>query len=237
MSQIEELKKALRKLADAEKAKFFPRFFKAGPGQYAEGDKFIGVTVPNMRIVAKQFNNLPLEQVKSFLYSPIHEERLVALLILVNQFQKADEEKKKEIYEFYLAHTKQVNNWDLVDLSAPNIVSMYLLDKSREVLYKLAKSSNLWERRIAVLGTFAFITKKKEYEETFKIAELLLHDKHDLIHKAVGWMLREVGKRVSREKEEEFLKKHYKTMPRTMLRYALEHFPEEKRQMYLKGKI
>lgn len=237
MSTVNALKRKLRTYADSQKAKLYPRFFKAGKGEYGEGDQFIGVTVPNIRRVAKQYKDLSFEDIQSLLYSPIHEERLVALLILVHQFQKGDEKKKKEIYDFYLSHTKRVNNWDLVDLSAPNIVSMYLLDKPRTVLYTLALSDNLWERRISIMGTFAFITKKNEYEETFKIAELLLHDKHDLIHKAVGWMLREVGKRVSREKEEEFLKKHYKTMPRTMLRYAIEHFPEEKRKAYLNGKM
>ena len=237
MTELGDLKKELRKYANAEKATFFPRFFKTGKGEYGEGDQFIGVTVPNVRTVAKQFKNLPLKDIKSLLYSPIHEERLVALLILVDQFQKGNEETRRTIFDFYLSHTKQVNNWDLVDLTAPYIVSKYLLDKPRGILYKLAKSRNLWERRIAIMGTFAFITKNKEYEDTFKIAEILLHDKHDLIHKAVGWMLREVGKRISRGKEEEFLKKHYKTMPRTMLRYAIEKFPEDKRKAYLKGTI
>src|SRR3989344_3017626 len=232
MNQVDELKKELHKHANAEKAKFFPRFFKAGKGEYAEGDKFIGVTVPRSRLVAKQFKGLSLSEVKHLLYSPIHEERLVALLILVTRFKKGDEKIQTEVFDFYLSHTKQVNNWDLVDLSAPNIVGMYLLDKSRADLYKLARSTNLWEKRITIVATHRFITNG-ECEDTFSIAELLLHDKHDLIHKAVGWMLREVGKRVSREKEEEFLKKHYKTMPRTALRYAIEHFEEEKRRAYL----
>ena len=237
MTELGDLKKELRKYANAEKATFFPRFFKTGKGEYGEGDQFIGVTVPNVRTVAKQFKNLPLKDIKSLLYSPIHEERLVALLILVDQFQKGNEETRRTIFDFYLSHTKQVNNWDLVDLTAPYIVSKYLLDEPRGILYKLAQSNNLWERRIAIIATYQFIWKAKEYKNTFKIAEILLSDKHDLIQKAVGWMLREVGKRISQDTEEDFLRKNYHKMGRTALRYAIERFPESLRIKYLKGEI
>lgn len=237
MTQIDKLKSELRKYIDPKKADFLPRFFKTYEGGYAEGDKFIGVTVPRSRFVAKQFKNLTLSEIRALLYSPIHEERLVALFILDHQFEKGNEKTQKEIYDFYLTHTKQVNNWDLVDSSAPYIIGKYLLDKKdRSTLIKLALSDNLWEKRIAIVATHRFI-RNKEYKDTFNIAEILLHDTHDLIHKAVGWMLREVGKNVSHETEEEFLKKHYKTMPRTMLRYAIEHFPPEKRRDYLLSKI
>lgn len=234
---LDQLKRELRSHALPEKAEFLPRFFKTGKGEYGEGDVFIGVTVPNSRKVAAKFKDLPLNDVKTLLLSKIHEERLVALFILVHQFKKGDGTKKKEIYEFYLAHTKLVNNWDLVDSSASHIVGHYLSDKPKDVLYALATSDNLWEKRISMISTLYFIVKQKQHKDTFKIAALLLNDKHDLIHKAVGWMLREVGKNISHEVEEEFLKEHYKTMPRTMLRYAIEHFPETKRKRYLEGSI
>lgn len=230
-----ELKNTLRKLADPKQAKILSRFFKTGKGEYGEGDKFLGIKVPVSRKIAKQFKVVSLEDIRELLYSPIHEERLISLFILTEQFRKADENKKKIIYGFYLKNLKQINNWDLVDLSAEKIIGAYLLDKDKQVLFKLAKSKNLWERRIAIMSTFHFI-KNGEFDTTLKVSEFLLNDDHDLIHKAVGWMLREIGKR-NLAKEEKFLKQHYKSMPRTMLRYAIEKFPEKRRQAYLKGKI
>ncbi|MBI5056604.1 MAG: DNA alkylation repair protein [Nitrospirae bacterium] len=229
---LKKLRTDLRKLASPEKADILSRFFKTGKGQYGEGDVFLGIKVPEQRRVAKQYPDLPLSEIKKLLHSKIHEERLVALLILIIKYGKAGDEGKKAINDFYLNNTKRINNWDLVDLSAPNISGDYLIDKDRGVLYKLANSESLWERRIAVMSTFAFI-RKNDFEDTLRIAEILLRDRHDLIQKAVGWMLREVGKR-DQAKEEAFLKKHYKAMPRTMLRYAIERFEEGKRRAYLK---
>lgn len=231
----------IKNAGDPEKAKIFQRFFKTGKGQYGEGDQFIGITVPQSRTIALQYRNLPLHDVEKLLASPIHEERLIALLILVLQFShvaKASRDKQREIYDFYLAHTKYINNWDLVDVSAEKIVGEYLLRvaKAPKMLEKLAKSDNLWEKRIGMIATFAFL-KQGKAEETFAIADMLLQDKHDLIQKAVGWMLREAGKRVSEKKLEGFLLLRYKTMPRTMLRYAIERFPEEKRKAYLRGSL
>ena len=223
----------LRELADPEKAKLLQGFFKTGKGEYAEGDIFLGIVVPIQRKIAEKYNNLDLNDIQNLLSSKIHEHRLTALFILTDRYQKADEKEKKKIFELYLKNTKNINNWDLIDLSAPKIVGNYLLDKKREVLYRLAKSKSLWERRISILATFEFIANN-EFKDTLAISEILLNGKHDLIHKGVGWMLREVGKRVSQEKEEEFLNKHYKKMPRTMLRYAIERFPEQKRKFYLK---
>jgi len=238
MSNFADLQKHLRSFADLQKAAFFPRFFKTGKGEYAEGDRFIGVTVPHIRTIARQFRDLPLEETITLLRSPIHEERLTALLILVDQFQRGGAEIQTRIFSLYLANTKYINNWDLVDLSADKIVGGFLLDKTdRSVLEKLARSKNLFERRIAIIATFQFIKEQKAYRDTFAVAKVLLHDPHDLIHKAVGWMLREVGKRISKEAEEIFLKKHYRTMPRTALRYAIERFEESKRKRYLNGNV
>lgn len=230
---IDQLKKDLQKVASPEKAKLLQRFFKTEKGEYGEGDIFQGATVPELRIIAKKYKDLDLNSIRDLLHSKIHEERMVALMILVHKLPKADERKKKEIFDFYLQNTKYINNWDLVDLSARDIVGNFLLDKDRKVLLKLAKSKDLWKKRIAIVATYAFI-KNKESEWTFKIAEILLHDKHDLIHKAVGWMLREVEKNVSEETEEEFLRKHYQQMPRTMLRYAIEHLSPDKKSFYMK---
>ena len=230
---LENLKKELSDLADFEKANLLQGFFKTGEGQYGEGDIFLGIIVPNTRKVAKKYVGLELSEIKKILYSKIHEERLCALLILVEKFTKADESNKKLLYEFYIKNAKQVNNWDLVDLSAPKIVGAYLLSKDKKILYRLASSKNLWEKRISIISTMTFI-RNNQYKDTLKLAGILMKDKHDLIHKAVGWMLREVGKK-SLKDEEVFLKKHYKKMPRTMLRYAIEIFPEEKRMKYLKG--
>lgn len=231
-NDLEKLRIDLKKYQSKEKAHILARFFKTGKGEYGEGDKFIGVVVPDSRKVAKKYLDISLSFVDKLIRSEIHEERLVAVLILVAKFQKANEKEKKEICKFYLAHTKNINNWDLVDLSAPKIVGEFLLKKDRAILLKLAKSKNLWERRIAMLSTFQFIYNR-EYEWTFKIIKILMNDKHDLIHKACGWMLREVGKRVSEEKLEKFLKENVKIMPRTMLRYAIERLPEKKRKCYL----
>ena len=232
-----EVRKELKSMADPDKAAILQRYFKTGLGQYGEGDIFIGVTVPQSRKVAKKFSQLELVEVKTLLYSRIHEERLVALLILVWRYNSAlsSREEKEEIVKFYLENIKQVNNWDLVDLSAPNILGAHLIDKDRRLLYRLARSENVWERRIAILATYHFI-RNGDFSDTLKITEILLQDRHDLIHKAAGWMLREVGKR-DVASEQAFLEKHLGVMPRTMLRYAVERLPESKRRRYKKNPI
>ncbi len=226
----------LKKLANPKKAIGVARFFKTGKGEYGEGDIFLGITVPQIRIVAKQCKDLSLKEIEKLLQSTIHEERLLALIILVNQFKKADEDKQKQIFDLYLSNTKYINNWDLVDVSAEYIIGGYLINRSKTILKKLALSTSIWERRIAIIATFQFI-KQKQHEHTFIIAKILLKDDHNLIHKAVGWMLREVGKRISEAIEETFLQQHYQQMPRTMLRYAIERFEEKKRKKYLNGSI
>lgn len=226
---------ALRVVSETKSISVLQGFFKTGPGQYGEGDLFIGVRVPAARKVAKQFLHLPEEELKKLLNSSIHEERLCALLILVERFKKADSKDQKIIFTLYMQSAAQINNWDLVDLTAPYIPGPYLFDKDRKQLFKFAKSPLLWERRIAIVSTHYFI-RQNDFQDTFDISEILLNDQEDLIHKAVGWMLREVGKR-DQDAEETFLKKHYHSMPRTMLRYAIEKFHEEKRQAYLKGLI
>jgi 3-methyladenine DNA glycosylase AlkD len=223
----------LRALGDPRKAEDLQRFFKTGTGEYGEGDVFLGIRVPVLRKLATEYRDLTLGQAKKLLRSAIHEERLLALFILIDIFAKGSDVAKRQIYHLYLEHTQFVNNWDLVDASAEHIVGAYLWDKDKAPLLELAGSSLLWERRIAILSTFHFI-KRGEFEATLKIARLLLADSEDLIHKAVGWMLREVGKR-NLATEEAFLGKHYRKMPRTMLRYAIERFPEEKRRAYLHG--
>jgi 3-methyladenine DNA glycosylase AlkD len=232
-----EVRKELKSMADPDKAAILQRYFKTELGQYGEGDIFIGVMVPQSRKVAKKFNQLQLVEVKILLYSHIHEERLVALLILVCRYSSAlsSREEKEEIVKFYLNNIKQVNNWDLVDLSAPNILGAHLIDRDRKLLYRLARSENVWERRIAIIATYHFI-RDGDFSDTLKIAEMLLQDRHDLIHKAAGWMLREVGKR-DVASEEAFLEKHRSVMPRTMLRYAIERLPESKRLHYKKNPI
>jgi 3-methyladenine DNA glycosylase AlkD len=232
---INELKSDLKKLSDPEKAKLLQRFFKTGKGEYGEGDIFLGITVPKQREVAKEYYHYDLKQVKELMESKIHEYRMIGLFILINKYKTTNH--KKIVTHFYLkqAEAGNINNWDLVDLSAIKILGTHLLDKDRAVLYKLSKSKNLWERRISVLSCFAFIAKN-DFRDALKIAELLLKDEHDLMHKAVGWMLREIGKK-DLKTEEKFLKKHYKIMPRTMLRYAIEKFPENKRLKYLRGEI
>lgn len=224
----------LRKLATPAKAKASSWFFKTGPGQYGEGDKFLGVTVPEQRKIAKQFKDLSLKEVEKLIMSPWHEERLTSLFILVYRYEKADPAIKKQIYDFYLSNSKWINNWDLVDCSAEYIVGEWLKDKPTKikVLLKLAGSELLWDRRIAMIATFAFI-KEGSPDATLLIAEKLLSDKHDLIQKAVGWMLREVGKRVDRVVLFQFLDQYGSTMPRTSLRYAIEHLQPNQRQHYL----
>ena len=230
---IRNIRKKLKQLGSKEKAKVLQRFFKTGPGEYGEGDVFIGVRVPDLRKLAKKYQSITIKEVMQLLRSTIHEERFFALLILISKYSKGNEAVKKRIYGLYLHNTQFINSWDLVDGSAQYIVGAFLMDKSKEPIYRLAKSDNLWERRIAILSTFHFI-KHDNYAETLKISKILLSDEQDLIHKAVGWMLREIGKRHMLT-EEIFLKKHYKKMPRTMLRYAIEKFPESKRQKYLRG--
>jgi 3-methyladenine DNA glycosylase AlkD len=231
---LEKLKKEFSKLANPDKARNLEKYFKTGKGEYAEGDKFLGIVVPEQRKLVKKYAALlSLEEIQELLNTKIHEYRLTALLILVKQYQKADEKIKKQIFDFYLKNTKNINNWDLVDLSSRDIVGNYLLDKDKSILYQLANSKDLWEKRIAIISTSEFI-RKSQFDDTIKISEILLKDKHDLIHKAVGWMLREVGKR-NQEILESFLKKHHKIMPRTMLRYAIEKFPENKRKAFLDG--
>lgn len=229
---LTKLRKELFKFKDSEQAKNLSGFFKTGNGDYGEGDKFLGIKMEPQRVIAQKYKELPFSSVQSLLDSKYHEERMLGLLILLYKYQGSDD--KEVVYKFYLKNWKAINNWDLVDVTTPQIVGDYLLDKDRDVLYKLVASNNLWKKRIAILATFPFI-KKNQFEDILKISKILLQDKHDLIHKAVGWMLREVGKR-DMKAEEEFLKKHYKKMPRTMLRYAIERFPEERRQAYLKGK-
>lgn len=224
-------RRELGKYADKSKAVFLQRFFKTGKGQYAEGDLFLGINVPVTRKVAKDFEGLSLDETVKILRSPFHEERLLALILLVIKFKKAQADQKRKIYSLYLNNTGFINNWDLVDLSAPEIVGGFLFDKAKTPVYRLARSKDLWQRRIAIVATFYFI-KNNKFNDTLKIARLLLDDKEDLIHKAAGWMLREVGKR-NLDAEERFLKKHYKIMPRTMLRYAIERFSQRKRVLYL----
>ncbi len=229
-----DLTKELRGLANPQKAKILAGFFKTGKGEYGAGDKFLGIVVPAQRKVVKKYAHLELPDIQKLLQSPYHEFRLTGLLILVEKFAQADEKTQKEIFKFYLKNTAYINNWDLVDLTAPKIVGEYLRDlpEQRKILYKLARSKNLWERRIAILATFAFI-RQDDFSDTLKIAAILLPDKHDLIHKAVGWALREVGKR-DQKIEEDFLEEHLCKISRTTLRYAIERFAEEKRQSYLK---
>ena len=230
--------KDLKKFADKEKAKILQGFFKTGKGQYGKGDVFWGVGVPNIRkVVRGHWKDMGIGFIEKLLGSEVHEKRLLALLILVEKYNNTSlDDERRVLFDFYLKNVKGVNNWDLVDLSAPNVVGDYLLNKKdRKVLIKLAKSENLWERRIGILATLTFI-RAGEFDDTLKISKILLKDSHDLIHKAVGWMLREVGKRDS-EVEENFLKIHYKNMPRTMLRYAIERFDEDKRKKYLRGEI
>ncbi|BDQ03876.1 DNA alkylation repair protein [Ignavibacterium sp.] len=232
---LSDLRKELKNKKNPEQAKILQRFFKTGKGEYGEGDIFYGIKVPVTRTIAKRFVELTFNELKILLASEVHEERLAAGLILVEKFNKANENEREKIYRFYLTNRKGINNWDLVDLTAPKIIGTYLLNRDKKILFDLAQSKNLWDRRIAIISTLAFI-RKNQFDETLNISRLLLKDKHDLIHKAVGWMLREIGK-INGDVETEFLLKHYKEMPRTMLRYAIEKFPERIRKQFLEGTI
>ena len=228
------IRSELRALKDPGKARILAGFFKTGPGQYGEGDRFLGLRVPDVRRIVKKHREAPQKCVLELLHSEYHEERLAALLIMVEQYRRGDMKQRKEIFDLYLENTAWINNWDLVDLTAHHIVGEQLFRRKRSLLTKFARSESLWERRIAVLATFYFI-RQGESLETLRIAELLLHDSHDLIHKAVGWMLREVGKRCSIESECLFLDQYASVMPRTMLRYAIERFPEDLKKHYMKS--
>jgi 3-methyladenine DNA glycosylase AlkD len=234
---LEELKRELSSLKDEQQAKNLQKFFKTEKGGYAEGDIFLGIKVPIQRQVAKKYFLMPLDELQELLNSKIHEHRMVAILILIQRYKKAKKERLKQriIFEFYLKNTKKINNWDLVDLSAPLILGDFLQKDGTEILTHLAHSKNLWERRIAIISTFPYI-KKRRFGETLAISEILMNDEQDLIHKAVGWMLREVGKR-NKDVLELFLLQRYSKMPRTMLRYAIEKFPEHERQEWLKKKV
>jgi 3-methyladenine DNA glycosylase AlkD len=232
---VRRIQSRLQELANEKAAEIARRFFKTGPGEYGEGDRFLGIRVPVLRKLVKEFQTITVEQAALLLKSPIHEERLLALFFLIHIYRSGKTPVKKQIYTVYLNNTGFINNWDLVDASAEHIVGNFLLNRGKGPLFKLAGSDDLWERRISIIATFCFI-KNGQYAETLKIAKMLLNDRKDLIHKAAGWMLREVGKR-NLPAEEAFLKAHYKQMPRTMLRYAIEKFPEWKRQRYLKGRI
>tara|TARA_B100001013_G_scaffold276862_1_gene177148 strand:+ start:47 stop:745 length:699 start_codon:yes stop_codon:yes gene_type:complete len=226
----------IRALANKEIAQHSLRFFKTDKGEYGHGDLFLGVRAPKIRLIAKKHIDISITDMKTLIQSKYHEERFLGLIILVNKYAKTkDKKNRNQLYKIYVSSFKYINNWNLVDVTCPHVTGKHLIDKDRTILYKWAKSEDLWTKRIAMVSTFSFI-RKNDLEDTFKIAEILLHDEHDLIHKAVGWMLREAGKR-DLKREETFLKKYYKTMPRTMLRYAIEKFPETKRQKYLKGTI
>lgn len=234
---LEKVKSDLKEQRNTKKAKDLYKFFQAFPGGYGEGDEFIGVTVPLQRTVSKKYyKEISLKELEKLLKDRVHEHRLTALFIMVLKFQKTkDDSEREKIVDIYLKNMKHVNNWDLVDSSAHLILGAWLLERDRKILYELAESENLWGQRISVLATFYFI-RNDQYDDTLTLAEKLLNHKHDLIHKAVGWMLREIGKR-DYNTEYRFLVKHYKNMPRTMLRYAIERFPEDVRQGFLKGRI
>ncbi|MDD4182627.1 MAG: DNA alkylation repair protein [Candidatus Omnitrophica bacterium] len=228
---VYKIKQDLRKNSSKEKAKILQRFFKTAPGEYGYGDIFIGVCVPHIRKIAKKYRQVDLSSAAKLLASGIHEERLLALVILVLKFEEAGAPGRKKIYELYLKNTEYINNWDLVDLTAPNIVGKFLANTDKKILYSLARSNSLWERRISIIATLNFI-RNNSFTDTLKITRLLLSDKEDLIHKACGWMLREVGKR-NKALVVDFLSRHCKNMPRVMLRYAIERFPERERARYL----
>ena len=232
---LTSLRKELYSLADPADASFLQRFFKTGPGEYGAGDKFLGLRVHGLRRLVREYGELDHNHALEMLASSWHEERLLALMLLVHQYDRGDTSRRDRIHHTYLGHTRYINNWDLVDASAGQIVGSHLEARNIELLERLARSDDIWERRIAIVSTFHFI-KQNEFRPTLRIAGLLLGDRHDLIHKAVGWMLREVGKR-DLAVEDAFLKKHYRTMPRTMLRYAIERHPEKVRKRYLAGTL
>jgi len=229
-----DLKKELDLLKNKNQAKLLKRFFKTGKGEYGEGDIFLGIKVPIQRAVARRYTTLSRKDIQLLLKSSIHEYRLVALVILIEQYKLSNEVEKEKIFKLYIKNYRRINNWDLVDISAPHIVGDYLLHRSKRVLYDFARSENLWKKRIAIVSTLAFI-RNNAFDDTCHLAKILLDDKHDLIHKAVGWMLREVGKR-DFKREDEFLRKYYKRMPRTALRYAIERFPQKARMWYLNSR-
>ena len=222
----------LQALSDAEKREIFPKFFKAGKGEYGEGDRFLGVTVPNIRAIAKLHKDISIEEIRELIQSEWHEVRLCALIIMVEKSKKKDEALRKELFNLYLSQTKRINNWDLVDLSCRFIIGEYLLDKSRDILYQLAQSSLLWDNRIAIVSTYAFI-RKGQLEDTYALSDLMMQHPHDLMHKAIGWMLREAGKR-NPERLYDYVMRHRADMPRTMLRYAIEKFSPEERSILMK---
>ena len=222
----------LQALSNAEKREIFPRFFKAGKGEYGEGDRFLGVTVPNIRAIAKQYKNISLNEIRELMQSEWHEVRLCALLIMVEKSKKKDEALRQQLFDLYLSQTDRINNWDLVDLSCRFIVGEYLLDKSRDILYQLAQSSLLWDNRIAIVSTYAFI-RKGQLEDTYALSDIMMHHPHDLMHKAIGWMLRETGKR-NPERLYDYVMNHRADMPRTMLRYAIEKFSPTERSVLMK---
>jgi 3-methyladenine DNA glycosylase AlkD len=225
----------LRALSSPDTAALLQRYFKTGPGEYGEGDVFLGIKVPRLRALARQHKDADLPLIATLLHSRYHEERLLALLLLIQFYELATERDRTTAFKLYLGNTSYINNWDLVDVSAPRIAGRHLNERPRKTLYLLARSTALWERRIAIMSTLYFI-REDDFADTLSLAATLLHDEHDLMHKAVGWMLREVGKR-DLATEEAFLRQHYRDMPRTMLRYAIEHLPEPKRKGYLYGKV
>lgn len=234
----QKLQEHLQSLYNEDKKNILQRFFKTGPGEYGEGDLFLGITVPQIRQAIKPYLSLPLEEVEQLINSQWHEMRMAGVLILVKQTQKADTKKAHDIYTFYINHVDHINNWDLVDLSAPQIVGNYLMDKDKSVLFAWAQSDHLWLQRIAIVATHTFI-KQKQPDMTFLLADIYIHHTHDLIQKATGWMLREVGKHAGQQVLVDYLidNKKYQGMPRTMLRYAIERFPEDVRQRFLKGQV
>lgn len=232
---LADLRSALRRMSAPKKAAVLQRFFKTGPGEYAEGDRFLGLTVPRIRGLAREYREIPLPGVRSLIASPIHEERLLGLLLLIDRYRRAGPAEQERLYRLYLRSFRHINNWDLVDATAEHVVGPYLAGRGKGPLYLWARSKHLWTRRIAILSTFHYI-KQNRFAETLEVARILRDDPHDLIHKAVGWMLREVGKR-DLSCEVRFLDAHYRKMPRTMLRYAIERFPERKRRAYLEGRV
>ncbi len=231
----ENIQKQIKRLGNKEYAARLRKYFKTWKGEYGEGDRFLGIQVPVLRKIARKYRKISIGEVSELVKSQFHEERLFSLLVLVESFKRANDKDKKIIYTLYLSNTKFINNWDLVDASAGHIIGAYLLTRDKKPIYVLARSKNIWERRISIMSTSYFM-KYNRFVDTLNIAEMLLGDEEDLIHKAVGWMLREIGKR-DFELEERFLGKYYKSMPRTMLRYAIEKFPEERRKIYLKGEL
>ena len=232
---VHDVSNHLRSLGNSEIAAHSKRFFKTGKGEYGEGDKFLGIRVPVIRKLIKQYKDISVEESVILLGSEYHEERLFSLLMLVKKFDEGNDDSKKQIYNVYIKNFKHINNWDLVDSSASQIVGAYLYNRDKSILYDLAKSEIIWERRISIMSTFYFV-RNGQFCDTINIANILICDKEDLIHKAVGWMLREVGKR-NMKIEKDFIKKHIKYMPRTMLRYAIEKFPESERKAYLTGDV